>query len=90
MRRALQRASARALAAPPAAASPCGAARCFARSASPAPAPAQGSALLDALWVLPNRNWLETQVDFASVQATALGSWAQRVAAYARHMKAVK
>ena len=48
------------------------------------------TALLDALWVLPNRNWLETQIDFVSVQATALGSWAQRVAAYARHMKAVK
>ena len=48
------------------------------------------SALLDALWLLPNRSWLETQIDFASVQAAALDGWAQRVVAYARHMKAVK
>ena len=53
--------------------------------------------ILDVLWLLPNVRWLETQVDYASVQATAFAapaaaarvtSW-HRIWAYLKHFKAV-
>jgi hypothetical protein len=50
--------------------------------------------VLDALFLLPNVRWLETQVDYASVQASSLrgasGSWARRWVTYLRHMKSVQ
>ena len=54
--------------------------------------------VLDALWLLPNARWLETQVDYASVQAAAFVApamaarvtGARRVWAYLRHNKAVR
>ena len=49
--------------------------------------------VLDALWLLPNRRWLETQLDFASVQASSLQgagtSWWRGAVTYLRHMKSV-
>ena len=53
--------------------------------------------VLDALWLLPNARWLETQVDFASVQAAAFVAPAaarvtnvRRTWAYLSHFKAVR
>ena len=54
--------------------------------------------VLDALWLLPNARWLETQVDYASVQAAAFVAPAaaarvtnrQRLLAYLKHFKAVR
>ena len=52
------------------------------------------AALLDWLWVRPNAAWLETQLDFASVQAAVLrrrtGVTRSRFITYLRHMKSVK
>jgi hypothetical protein len=60
--------------------------------------------VLDALWLLPNSRWLETQVDYASVQMASLGAMGaaaagggggvlaahrRRVWTYLRHWKAV-
>ena len=54
--------------------------------------------ILDALWLLPNARWLETQVDYASVQAAAFMAPAsaarvtngRRMWAYLQHFKAVR
>ena len=45
--------------------------------------------LLDALWLMPNRRWLELQVDYMSVQAAPWGSLHRRLVAFIRHNKAV-
>jgi len=54
--------------------------------------------LLDALWLLPNRRWLEIQLDYASVQAAAFVAadkgvrvtFTRRIWTFLRHYKAVK
>jgi hypothetical protein len=50
-------------------------------------------ALLDALWVMPNVRWMETHLDFASVQASSLrrrtGAVRGRWITYLRHNKAI-
>ena len=54
--------------------------------------------VLDALWLLTNARWLETQVAYASVQAAAFRrgrdaarvTAARRAWAYLQHFKAVK
>ena len=45
--------------------------------------------LLDVLWLMPNRRWLELQVDYMSVQAAPWGSLHRRLMAFIRHNKAV-
>ena len=58
--------------------------------------------ILDALWLLPNTRWMETQLDYASIVATSFRraapgtpgakarSWLRHGVRYVRHMKAVQ
>ena len=45
--------------------------------------------LMDMLWIMPNRRWMEMQVDYMSVQAAPWGGLFSRLCAFVRHMKAV-